>query len=426
MSGSHRASAAPHAPRHANNRPAVPGPPLNARPLPAVLAVGLLIGVIGLAGAGESTRGAGADALHQQVPSIPPEEAGAPSGPAEAAAAPVAVAGPPRHLPPKAKALPDQPVHVKHPAPVTTPIISGLAANGIPTVALNAYRVAAARVANTDPSCGIDWSLLAGIGRVESNHGRFAGAVLNARGTSTPRIVGIALDGSRSAFIGDSDNGGLDGDTVYDRAVGPMQFIPSTWARWGVDANGDGIADPFNINDAALAAARYLCAAGGDLRTSAGEVAAVLAYNYSDEYVARVLALAVAYHTGVPLGGIPITGSTSGALPPPGSGTPPVNPVKPPAIDVHTAASHPKPVGRPAHPPSSSRPAPIASPTPTRPGSTPTPTPTSPTPTAPGSTPTPTPTPPGSTPTPTPDPPEPGGLLCSILGFLLPCPAPKT
>jgi len=49
MSGSHRASAAPHAPRHANNRPAVPGPPLNARPLPAVLAVGLLIGVIGLA-----------------------------------------------------------------------------------------------------------------------------------------------------------------------------------------------------------------------------------------------------------------------------------------------------------------------------------------------------------------------------------------
>jgi len=60
----------------------------------------------------------------------------------------------------------------------------------------------------------------------------------------------------------------------------------------GVDANGDGAADPFNVNDAALAAARYLCAAGGDLRSSAGQVAAVLAYNYSDEYVAQVLALA--------------------------------------------------------------------------------------------------------------------------------------
>ncbi|HZE49248.1 MAG TPA: hypothetical protein VE074_06760, partial [Jatrophihabitantaceae bacterium] len=168
MSGAHRPNAAQHAPRHANNRPAVPGPPLNARPLRAALAVGMLIGVIVLAGASESTRGAGADAFQrQQAPSIPPEEPAAPP-----AAVPAAIARPAGHLPPKAKALPDQPVHVKHPAPVTTPIISGLAANGIPTVALNAYRVAAARVGNTDPSCGIDWSLLAGIGRVESNHGR--------------------------------------------------------------------------------------------------------------------------------------------------------------------------------------------------------------------------------------------------------------
>ena len=154
--------------------------------------------------------------------------------------------------------------------PSTAAVISGLAANGIPTVALNAYRVAAARLANADPGCGIDWALLAGIGREESDHGQFAGAVLHADGVSTPRIIGIPLNGHGTALIRDTDHGALDGDTVYDHAVGPMQFIPSTWALYGTDANGDGVADPFNINDAALTAARYLCAAGGDLRTPRG------------------------------------------------------------------------------------------------------------------------------------------------------------
>jgi membrane-bound lytic murein transglycosylase B len=229
--------------------------------------------------------------------------------------------------------LASKPKHVKRPAPATHTVISGLAANGIPRVALNAYRVAAARMANTQPSCGIDWALLAGIGREESDHGRFAGATLNPDGTSTPPVVGIPLNGNGTALIGDTDRGRLDGDTVYDRAVGPMQFIPSTWAAYGADANGDGKADVFNINDAALASARYLCAAGGNLRTHAGQVAAVLAYNHSDEYLAQVLALAEAYRTGVPVHGAPV-GNTTGGLPPVGSPgyLPPVNPGPPTAV----------------------------------------------------------------------------------------------
>jgi membrane-bound lytic murein transglycosylase B len=217
-------------------------------------------------------------------------------------------------------------------APVNQAVISGLAANGIPTVALNAYRVAAARLAHAQPSCGIDWALLAGIGREESDHGQFAGAVLHTDGVSTPRIIGIALNGKGTALIRDTDHGALDGDTVFDRAVGPMQFIPSTWALYGTDANGDGKADPFNINDAALTAARYLCAAGGNLRTQAGQVAAVLAYNHSDQYLAQVLALADAYRRGISISGLPV-GNVSGGLPPVTShGTPPpANPGSPTA-----------------------------------------------------------------------------------------------
>jgi membrane-bound lytic murein transglycosylase B len=209
-----------------------------------------------------------------------------------------------------------KPVRSTRKAPATKQIISGLAANGIPNVALNAYRVAATRMAHVDPSCGIDWPMLAGIGREESDHGQFAGAVLNRNGTSTPRIIGPALDGAHSDYIPAPANGyALDGDAKYTHALGPMQFIPQTWAGYGVDANGDGTADIFNINDAALGAARYLCAAGGNLRTEDGRVRAVLAYNHNDQYLAQVLALAQAYRTGVRVTGIPV-GNLTGTLPP--------------------------------------------------------------------------------------------------------------
>src|SRR4051812_34290486 len=163
--------------------------------------------------------------------------------------------------------LASAPVQVGDQQPIAPTVITGLAANGIPNVALNAYRVAAARMASAEPSCGIDWSLLAGIGRVETNHARFRGAVLNSDGTSTPRIMGPPLNGIQFAFIRDTDGGSWDGDSSYDRAVGPMQFIPATWRAYGVDGDGNGTADPFNINDASLGAANYLCRSGGNLRT---------------------------------------------------------------------------------------------------------------------------------------------------------------
>jgi membrane-bound lytic murein transglycosylase B len=82
------------------------------------------------------------------------------------------------------------------------------------------------------------------------------------------------------------------GDPEWDHAVGPMQFIGSTWAKWGTDASGDGIADPNNIDDAALTTARYLCAAGRDMSDGDGWTSAIHAYNHSDDYVNAVRASA--------------------------------------------------------------------------------------------------------------------------------------
>ena len=130
---------------------------------------------------------------------------------------------------------------------------------------------AADQLAVDDPECGIRWTLLAAIGRVESNHGRFGGAQLRDDGYGTRPIRGIPLDGRPDvALIRDTDGGRLDGDTTYDRAVGPMQFIPSTWQSVGVDADGDGRRDPNNIFDAAQGAAVYLCRGDADLRDAGG------------------------------------------------------------------------------------------------------------------------------------------------------------
>jgi membrane-bound lytic murein transglycosylase B len=213
---------------------------------------------------------------------------------------------------------------------------SALVASGLPATALLAYQKAASARNALTPGCGITWPLLAAIGRVESNHGRFAGSILYADGVSAPRIIGIALNGVGTALIRDTDAGLLDGDRVYDRAVGPMQFIPSTWARFAQDGNGDGKLDPFNVFDAASAAADYLCRAGGDLRSAAGQSAAILAYNHSDAYLAQVLATEGAYAAGA---GVTIP-PVSGAAPTPTSSLPPVNP-GPPLSSAPVPASSP-------------------------------------------------------------------------------------
>jgi murein DD-endopeptidase MepM/ murein hydrolase activator NlpD len=104
---------------------------------------------------------------------------------------------------------------------------------------------------------GIPWQVLASINKIESNFGQNMG----------PSSAG---------------------------AVGWMQFMPSTWLRWGMDADGDGIADPWNATDAVYAAARYLAAAGGQTDISRG----VFAYNHADWYVREVLDLARVYGQG--------------------------------------------------------------------------------------------------------------------------------
>ncbi|WP_245677602.1 lytic transglycosylase domain-containing protein [Nocardia acidivorans] len=170
---------------------------------------------------------------------------------------------------------------------------------GISQVALEAYGYAAAVMARSRPECGIGWTTIAGIASVESRHGTYHGAKVAADGKVSPPIRGIALDGGPDvAHIPDTDGGKYDGDPVYDRAMGPFQFIPETWQHWGVDANGDGIADPDNIDDAALTAARYLCASGGDLTGAPGWQQALMTYNQSTAYMNKVRYRAAAYSVG--------------------------------------------------------------------------------------------------------------------------------
>ncbi len=169
----------------------------------------------------------------------------------------------------------------------------------IPVLALEAYGYAAAVMARSHPECGIGWTTVAGIANVESRHGRHGGSHIESDGKVTPPIRGIPLDGSPGvAKILDQEATTRTGSPVYARAMGPFQFLPETWQRWGVDANGDGVADPDSIDDAALTAARYLCASGGDLAAPQGWQQALLTYNQSTAYMAEVRRDAAAYSVG--------------------------------------------------------------------------------------------------------------------------------
>ena len=169
------------------------------------------------------------------------------------------------------------------------------AQTGIPARALQAYVAAAGAANNSAPTCGIGWNTVAAIGFIESGHGTHGGGTLSAAGQTSRPIIGPSLNGDGFAAIADTDGGALDGDARWDHAVGPMQFIPSTWQLSGRDGNGDGEADPFNIDDAALTAASYLCAHGRDLTTAGGWADAIYSYNQSDSYVDQVRDQATAY-----------------------------------------------------------------------------------------------------------------------------------
>jgi membrane-bound lytic murein transglycosylase B len=169
------------------------------------------------------------------------------------------------------------------------------AATGIPVRALVAYAGAAIVKTEQMPECRLSWSTLAGVGKIESDHGRHGGSMLDEGGTAVPGIFGIALDGVTTAHVPDSDDGAIDGDPDSDRAVGPMQLIPQTWRNWHVDGGADGVEDPQNIDDAAVAAANYLCRSSIAMDTEDGWRAAISAYNSSDTYLANVAAAAVPY-----------------------------------------------------------------------------------------------------------------------------------
>jgi len=178
-------------------------------------------------------------------------------------------------------------------------ILATSSANGIPASALSAYQRAETVINAADKACHLSWQLIAAIGRVESNHGRFGGNTLDDQGVARPGIFGKPLNGkARTSVIRDTDAGQLDGDTTYDRAVGPMQFIPSTWSVVGVDADNDGQRNPQDIDDAALATAVYLCSGDNDLSTEAGQRAAVYRYNHSTSYVNLVLQVMKNYLAG--------------------------------------------------------------------------------------------------------------------------------
>ncbi|MCW2806790.1 MAG: hypothetical protein JWQ93_745 [Marmoricola sp.] len=343
-----------------------------------------------------------------------------------------ALASAPPHRLPALESAPHRPASVTVPvpeAPVVVPAdkspnsrggvtrtsrVSVGAAGSVPAQVLAAYTLA---VATAPPSCRISVSLLAAIGQVES--GNLAGHQLDAGHRAVPAVLGPVLDGQRFAAIADTDDGQWDGNRLWDRALGPMQLIPSSWRVVGVDMDRDGLRDPQDIYDAAGAAMVYLCAGGRDLATPAGMQAAVLAYNHSAVYLNRVLAWKAVYDTtdltglGSPSPSMfhasalpaPATRVPAAALTPAGASQLQTRPAK-------TRAATPAHGWSPRPPvPSGSTPAPGQTPTPTSPTSPPTsePTPTDPTtdPTPTDPAPDPTPTDPTTDPTPTDPAPDP-------------------
>jgi membrane-bound lytic murein transglycosylase B len=104
------------------------------------------------------------------------------------------------------------------------------------------------------------------------------------------------LNGDPWLAIPDTDQGELDDDTEWDRAVGPMQFIPTSWAIFAADGDSDGQQDPHNLYDAALAAADHLCGVGLDSGDRFRQ--ALLGYNRSSQYGSDVIRFAASYSAG--------------------------------------------------------------------------------------------------------------------------------
>ncbi|MGW1169127.1 lytic murein transglycosylase [Streptomyces sp. NPDC002550] len=187
------------------------------------------------------------------------------------------------------------PLNSPNPSPspsptIGTPVTRGPAEAGIPATVLDAYKKAEAELRASKPGCHLPWQLLSGIGQVESGQAR--GGDVDASGTTLSPILGPALDGTNGfARI-------LNSDGTYARAIGPMQFLSTTWQWAGRDGNGDGVKDPNNVYDAAFAAGHYLCRNGWDLSVQADMNRAILSYNNSQDYLNTVLSWYEYYRKG--------------------------------------------------------------------------------------------------------------------------------
>jgi hypothetical protein len=167
---------------------------------------------------------------------------------------------------------------------------------GVPVVAVQAYGYAELVLTRTKPGCHLSWTTLAAIAKVESAHGSANGAVLGVDGQAMPAIIGLPLDGKGGRqLIQDTDGGALDTDRTFDRAMGPLQFIPTTWRENAVDADNNGVTDPHDIDDASLAAGNYLCRDGRDMAKPEDWWEAILSYNDVRPYAQKVFTEANAY-----------------------------------------------------------------------------------------------------------------------------------
>ncbi|MFJ8935438.1 lytic transglycosylase domain-containing protein [Streptomyces sp. NPDC102365] len=266
------------------------------------------------------------------------------------------------------------PLNSPTPSPSASSGIPGGAGNaeaGIPATVLDAYKKAETSLAGSKPGCNLPWQLLAAIGKVESGQAR--GGNVDANGTTITPILGPVLNGVGFARITDTDGGAYDGDTTHDRAVGPMQFIPSTWEWSGRDGNGDGKKDPNNIYDAALAAGHYLCRFNWDLSDRADLRRAILSYNNSTDYLNTVLSWLEYYRKGtheVPdgAGSLP-SGRSDGSSGTGGASPGPTSPASTPPGSHNSGGGSTKPKPKPpaTTPPATTPPAttPPASPSPT-------------------------------------------------------------
>ncbi|MEV7776097.1 hypothetical protein [Kitasatospora sp. NPDC086791] len=311
------------------------------------------------AAAPRTLRPSDAPWVEASVPSVPVAQAAPPMNPAPVpspAVMPVVRPAPPDPLLSEAP-IPD--ADEPAPAPIEEAAESqlvdlrprhGVSAE-IPVTAYAAYQRAAVNRARTDPSCHLPWSLLAAIGKVESDHG--LGGRLDADGTTLAPILGPPLDGRADvAKVPATDDGKLTQDPVWDHAVGPMQFIPSTWKRWAQAGRPNAEASPHNIFDAAATAGAYLCADHRDLSSPQQLKKAINAYNRSNDYLREVLTWTLRYSTDdVQLAAAtPTTAETASTGPAPSTAQEPADQNEPASATVPLTMTQDSPATAPPFP----------------------------------------------------------------------------